>query len=262
MPAARALLAIAAVTGLLAGCSPGPAESPQQITVFAAASLRDVLQDIGGRFKAATGTQPVFNFSASNLLAQQIEAAPGADVFLSADEKWMDELEAKGRLQPGSRRRFLSNRLVVVAKRDSPFVLSEPGGLADLPFEHLSLADPAAVPAGRYAKGFLEKVRSGDSTLWERVADRVLPALDVRAALAVVEADPRMVGIVYRTDAAASRRVKVLLEIPPDLTPPIHYAAAAVAGSRHRSAAQSFLDFLAGPEAVATFEKAGFLVER
>jgi molybdate transport system substrate-binding protein len=259
-----------AVVAGLAGCSPAPesgpesAAAPREITVFAATSLRDVLQEVGKRFQASTGTQPVFNFAGSNVLAQQIEAALGADVFLSADEKWMDELESKRRLEPGTRRRFLSNRLVIVARRDSPWTLSEPAGLADLPFEHLSLADPVAVPAGRYAKGFLEGVKSGDTALWDRVKDRVLPALDVRAALGVVAADPRTVGIVYRTDAATaatSQRVKVLLEIPPGLTPSIHYSAAAVATSKHPDAARSFLDFLATPEAVAAFENAGFLIE-
>ena len=227
--------------------------------VFAAASLRDVMQDLKTPFESASGLDVVYNFAGSNTLALQIEAAPAADVFLSADEAWMDRLAKGGRLVPGTRRSFLSNQLVVVANADSPLQLAAPADLATAPFRFLSLADPEAVPAGRYAKGFLERVEVDGGDLWSRVQARVAPAPDVRAALAMVAAQPDVVGIVYRTDAMTSPRVRVLFTVADELSPRISYAAAAIQGGPDPSGAVRFLDFLAGAEARAHFAARGFL---
>lgn len=243
----------------LAACG---GDSPQktEVTVFAAASLRDVMAEVGAGFEAASGVHPVFNFAGSDVLAQQVKAAPVADVFLSASERWMDEVEKAGRLVPGSRRVFLSNRLVIVAHVSSAFELASPADLAALEFRVLSLADPRGVPAGQYARQFLETVATPEGNLWQRLEPKVVPALDVRAALALVEAEPAALGIVYRTDAAVSKKVRVLYEVPAELSPEIRYAGAAVAGSPSPAAAGQFLDFLAGPEATAIFERHGFLL--
>lgn len=246
------------------GCGPG-AEPPAgdggeaagggEVVVFAAASLRDVIDEIGGLYAEASGVEVVANFAGSNELARQIRASPQGDVFLSANEKWMDEVEAAGLLAPGSRVALLSNRLVVVARDDSPYRVSEPGDLATLPYRHLVIANPEAVPAGIYARQWLES-----KGLWQALADRVAPALDVRAALGLVETDPELIGIVYRTDAAASRRAEVLYQVPADEGPRIVYAAAAIAGGPDPANGLGLMEFLQGAEAAAAFERHGFVV--
>jgi molybdate transport system substrate-binding protein len=268
-PRLAALLLAAAVAS--AGCGPragdeagetAPAAEPAgEVMVFAAASLRDALQEVGTLYREETGTAPVYNFAGSNDLAQQILAAPKADVFLSANEDWMDKVEAAGRLAPGTRGAPLSNRLVVIARTDSPHRLSGPDDLATLPYRHLALANPDAVPAGIYAKEWLaSRPAPGGGTLWDAVADRVAPALDVRAALALAESDPEVLGIVYRTDAASSDRVAVLYEVPEAEGPRIRYAVAAVAGGPNPEAGLSFVAFLETPAAAAVFDRHGFVV--
>lgn len=240
---------------LVSACVRPSPESDREILVFAAASLRDVMAELTAPLTEETGLVPVFNFAGSNVLALQIAASPAADVFLSADERWMDHLEQAGRLADGSRRVFLSNRLVVVAHLDSELALTDPAELAALEFRFLSLADPEAVPAGVYARGFLES-----AGLWTVLRDRVVPAPDVRAALALVEARPDAIGIVYLTDAMASGEVRRLYEVPEALSPPIRYSAAAVRGA-YEGRAALFLDFLGSAAATAIFEKHGFVVD-
>jgi molybdate transport system substrate-binding protein len=257
--ATRALLCVAVI---FAGCSPRPHRGGErrELLVFAAASLKDVLGELSRPFETQTGISPVFNFAGSNVLALQIEASPqSAQVFLSADENWMDHVDKAGLIEPGSRRAFLSNRLVIIANRDNPLQLPSPAQLADADFRYLSLADPEAVPAGRYARRFMEHVAVGDTNLWTRVKDRVAPAPDVRAALALVEAQKEIIGIVYRTDAAISKKVRVVLDVPEELTPAIRYSCACIRNSRDAEAARAFLDFLASPEAVAVFRAHGFV---
>lgn len=233
---------------------------PSEVTVFAAASLRDVMVEVGASFESESGAHPVFNFAGSNTLAQQIEAAPVADVFLSASEQWMDTVEKAGRVVAGSRRVFLSNRLVIVANGGSALELPSLEALAGLDFQHLSLGDPAGVPAGRYARELLEAVEVDGQSLWQRLETKLVPAPDVRAALALVEAEPTAVGIVYRTDAAVSKRVRVLYEVPAERSPEIRYVAAAVQGGPNPEAAAALLDFVTGQQARAMFERAGFLI--
>lgn len=267
------LLAAALAAALFAACGgPAPsdpeaaaepaAEPAAEVTVFAAASLRDALQEVGGLYRERTGSAPVFNFAGSNELAQQILAAPAADVFVSANESWMDKVETAGRVAPGTRSALLSNRLVVVARTDSPYQLGAPEELAALPYRHLVLADPEAVPAGIYAREWLASRPApggGTGTLWDAVAPRVAPTLDVRAALALVESDPELIGIVYRTDAATSTGVRTLYEVPEAEGPPIVYASAALAGGPNPEGGRSFAAFLAGPEASAVFQRHGFV---
>jgi molybdate transport system substrate-binding protein len=170
----------------------------EEILVFAAASLTESLQELGRSFETATGDSVRFSFGASSDLARQIRAGAPADVFFSADTARMDELERDGRVARRNRREFLSNSLVVIVPAGSSFRVRDSRDLLSLP--RIALADPAAVPAGIYAKKWLEA-----EGLWDRMSARVVPTLDVRAALAAVETEAAPAGIVYKTDARVSK---------------------------------------------------------
>lgn len=259
---ARRLRRGLAVLALLGACGdtglPSSA-APERVMVFAAASLRDVMREQARRFERRGSLELSFNFAGSNVLALQLEASPrAADVFLSADRLWTDYLEDAGLIDSGSRVRFLSNRLVVVAAHTSPLAISEVGELVSPEVRYLAVGHPDAVPAGRYARAFLESVLLEGGTLWQLVEERIAPAADVRAALALVEARDDTIGIVYRTDARSSERTRVLLEIPEASTPPIGYFAAVTRETAHRELANEFVRFLVSDEAKAIFERHGF----
>ncbi len=218
--------------------------------MFAAASLADALREIGKRFEARTGNRVVLSFGGSNDLARQIRAGAPAEVFVSASAERMDEVQAAGLVRPGDRVDLLSNRLVVIVPSGSTLSLAEPEDLAGV--RRLALADPQAVPAGIYARQWLEQ-----RALWPRVRDRVVPTLDVRAALAAVESANADAGIVYRTDAAISKRVRVAFEVPKGEAPRIVYPAALLATAKG-TAARAFFDDLRSPEARAVFARLGF----
>jgi molybdate transport system substrate-binding protein len=240
------LLAPAAVAG----------EAHAEITVYAAASLRDVLEEVAHRCESAAGARLVFSFGASSVLALQIEAAPKADVFFSADEAWMDALTKDGLVDAASRRSPLSNRLVVVGPRDGTLRARSAADLERGGLTHLCLADPRGVPAGKYAKAWLTRTGS-----WDRLESRIVPALDVRAALAAVEAGACEAGVVYRTDAAISKKTKVLFEVPDAESPMISYALAAISGRRGLETARKVVACLSGPEAGEIYARHGFLVK-
>ena len=243
------------------GCDRGAAaraEAP--LLIFAAASLADVLVEIGAAFAGETGAPyPDFNFAGSQTLAQQILAAPRADLFLSADPAWMEVVEAAGAVAPGTREGLLSNRLVVIAHPTTDWVMDEAADLARLPFALLAMGDPAAVPAGRYARAWLEGVEGAQTTLWAQVAERVIPAPDVRAALALVAARSDLAGIVYATDyARLAGRVRLLYRVPPEDAGPIEYTVARLAKSPRPAQAAAFQAFLRGPSAREIFLRHGF----
>lgn len=220
--------------------------------------MREIESAFAQEYESAAPVR--FNTAASNVLAQQIVASSQADVFLSANERWMDYVEKAGRLIAGTRKPFLANRMVVVAHASTDWQIDEAGDLARLELEHLSLANPEAVPAGTYAKAFLKNTPYGDGSLWDAVAPEVAPAPDVRAALALVEADPTAVGIVYRTDAMSSRRVRILFEVPENQVPPIRYSAARVYRPDAPAASSDrFFDFLFSQQARAIFTRHGFI---
>ncbi len=250
------------LVALLAACGGAPAAAPAApaVEVYAAASLREVALELGAAFGRRQGAAPVFNFAGSNTLAQQILAAPRADVFLSADAAWMTALVEAGRVDPATVRPFLGNRLVLVARRGSAVAAGDPWVLAGDGYRHLALADPGAVPAGRYARAYLEALEGEGGSLWRRVEARVVPALDVRAALALVESDPEILGIVYRTDAATSAGVRLLYEFPPRADHPVQYWSAVVRHGPGRSQGRRFVEFLESPEAVEIARRHGFIV--
>ncbi len=224
----------------------------EEITVFAAASLTNALTEIGASYEKTSGYKVRFNFAASNTLARQIEAGAPADVFFSADEAQMDILEKKKLIDKATRKPLLGNTLVIVTAPDGPAV-SEVADLAGPAIKRLSLGNPQAVPAGVYARQHLEK-----TGLWERVQAKIVPAENVRAALAVVESGNAEAGIVYKTDAAVSKKVKVALEVPASEGPAITYPVAMVAGGGKSGSAAKFLKHLSNKEAGAVFTKHGF----
>jgi molybdate transport system substrate-binding protein len=234
----------------LAACSPGG--PPPDLTVYAAASLTDVLAEVGETVAEARGVRAAHSFAASSTLARQILRGAPADVFLSASPEWVDLLEKEGRVEPGTRRDLLENRLVLVA---SSSVEPGPVSLEDVPEAlaggRLALADPEAVPAGVYARRALERLG-----IWETLRERVAPAADVRGALAMVERGECPFGVVYHSDAMGAR-VAVVDTVAEDLSGPIVYTAVVVAG-RMRPEVRAYLTGLVSPRARAIFEEHGF----
>jgi molybdate transport system substrate-binding protein len=241
----RAFLALGLAAALAA---PAAAE---EISVFAAASLTDALQEAAKGFEAASGHKVAFNFGGSNDLARQIRAGAPVDLFFSADLAQMQALERDGRVSPVDRIDVLSNALAVVVPSDSK---AKVGSAADLrSFGKIAVANPEAVPAGVYAKQYLQ----GESA-WDAVKDKVVPTLDVRAALAAVEAGHADAGIVYKTDAALSKRVRVAFEVPRERGPKIVYPLSLVQGAK--PVAAQLRDYLVSDAARAVYEKYGFVV--
>ena len=216
-------------------------------TVFAAASLKNALDEV-----APAGT--VVSYGASSALARQIESGAPADVFISADLDWMDYLDKKGLLAPGTRRNLLGNRLVLIAPARRPVKLQPgPEVLEALGNGRIALAEPNSVPAGKYAKAAFEKLG-----VWDGIAKRVAGAENVRAALALVARGEAPLGVVYQTDANAEPGVMVAGVFPADSHPPIVYPVAALKGAKPGTA--SFLELLSSPAARRVFEKHGFTV--
>ncbi|MGE5126960.1 MAG: molybdate ABC transporter substrate-binding protein [Betaproteobacteria bacterium] len=228
---------------------PGLAAAADELVVFAAASLVDALQGLGKAFRQRTGQAVVFAFGGSGDLARQIRAGAPASVFVSADSLRVDELERAGLVRPADRFELLSNRLVVVVPAGSSGAPASARELTSL--RRIVLADPQTVPAGAYARQWLE--RAG---VWAALRERVVPALDVRAALAAVEAEAAPAAVVYATDASGSRRVRVAFEVPAADAPRIVYVAALLSGAG--PAARQFLAYLRSPEAGAVFRRFGF----
>jgi molybdate transport system substrate-binding protein len=224
------------------------------LNVYAAASLSDALREIAQTYAATAGDKLVLNLGASNALALQIAHGAPADVFFSADEAKMDELAQAGLIAEGTRRSLLSNTLVVVVNAVGGAAVSAPADLAAPALRRLALAETKTVPAGIYARAWLDQ-----AGLWPRVAARVVPTENVRACLAAVEAGNADAGIVYRTDALWSKKVKIAFEVPAAAGPKISYPLAVLKASKQPAAARRFAAYLAGPEAAAVFRKFGFL---
>ena len=230
----------------------GVPEGPS-ITVSAAVSLTDALSETAKEYTTPGRRGVRFNFAASNVLARQIVEGAPVDVFISADEAQMNVVAAAGLVQEGSRIDLLSNQLAVVVPSDRPRTFTGIGQLTDPAFRRIAIGDPAAVPAGVYAKQYLEK-----EGLWTAVQARIVPTASVRAALASVESGAADAAIVYRTDARVALRATVAWIVPLDRGPRIVYPAAIVRGSKNADAAARFLDFLRGAAAGRTFARFGF----
>ena len=241
---------------LLVAAAPGAAADT--VTVFAAASLKEAFDENVKAYRVKTGDRIVVSYAASSALARQIEAGAPADLFVSADLDWMDFLERRRLIKPGTRQNLLSNRLVLIAPSGSAVsVTIEPG----FPIARLigsgriAMADPDTVPAGKYGKAALEALG-----VWRDVRARVAAAENVRAALVLVSRGEAPFGIVYLTDAAADPRVRVVGTFPENTHPPIVYPAAITALGK--PPAERFLKWLSGLEARVVFETHGFGVSR
>jgi molybdate transport system substrate-binding protein len=227
----------------------------QPLTVFAAASLTDVLEQVGRAYTASTGINVRFSFAASSVLARQIEHGAPVDVFVSADQEWMDYLQERDLIAVDTRKDIVSNTLVLVAPADSRISLRiAPGfdlakALGDR--GRLAMADPETVPAGRYGKEALGKLG-----VWENVAARVVPGDNVRTALNFVARGEAPLGIVYGTDARGEASVRVVDTFPAESHAPIRYPVAAL--TRSAPGARGFVEYLLGAEARAMFAEAGF----
>jgi molybdate transport system substrate-binding protein len=263
----RSLCALSVVLFAIFACSKPETHS---VRVFAASSLRESCEEIGklwdAQHRAAVpaieGERLEFNFGASNTLAEQIVASHAADVFISADSAQLEVVRRAGLVVTVGRSGWLSNQLVVVVPASRDDVRIETAADLTRPeFAKLSLANPEAVPAGKYAKAWLESKGA-----WMDVERRVVPGLDVRAALAAVESQACDVGIVYSTDAAITDKVRVAFRVPLAEGPKIEYAIASLSGdptsntSSDRRFGSELVDFFMGDEARRVFQRRGFIV--
>lgn len=233
-----------------------PAAAAERITVFAAASLQESLDEVGRLWTERSGQPVMLSYGASSALARQIEQGAPAHVFVSADLEWMDYLAERKLVDAATRANLVRNRLVVVgqASEKTTSLALVPGALPKALGSRgrLAVAETESVPAGRYAREAL--VALG---LWAEVEQRLAQGDNVRASLAFVARGEAPLGIVYATDARAEPKVRVLAKIPASSHAPIVYPVARVAGTDPEAVA-GFLYFLAGPEARAVFERAGF----
>jgi molybdate transport system substrate-binding protein len=248
----------AAALLLLAGSFPVLAAPPGPLTVFAAASLTDALKDVANEWQAAGHPPLTLSFAASSTLARQIEQGAPANLFISADEQWMDWASQRNLIAADTRRDLLGNALVMVAPKDHAHPVTIAAGLDLLgllgPDGRLAVGDPSNVPAGIYAQQALTRLG-----LWQAVQPHLARAESVRAALLLVERGEAPAGIVYGTDAAVSPGVAVIGTFPKSSHDPITYPFA-VTKAGDSAAARALLDYLAGPAAAAVFHARGFAV--
>ena len=256
-PASRVF--IESILLLLLGSASSVSASAQdaKLVIFAAASLKDALDEVNAAFQHEKGQDTATSYAASSTLAKQIEAAAPADIFISADLDWMDYLAKRNLVKLETRANLLGNRVVLIAPVNSAVQLAiGPNFLlaAALGNGRLAIADPNSVPAGKYGKAALEALGA-----WSSVADRLAPAENVRATLALVSRGETPLGIVYQTDGDADKGVKIVDTFPENTHPPIIYPIAVVTSSTN-PATVDYLAYLKSPVARGIFEKNGFTV--
>jgi molybdate transport system substrate-binding protein len=254
----RSWLALFAATALTwsAGAAPAMAQA-RNVLVFAAASLKNALDEVAAQWQREAGKKVVISYAASNTLIKQIEQGAPADIFISADLDWMDYGAQKNLIKPDTRSNLLGNRLVLVAPKDASLSVDIKPGFdlaALLRGGRLSMANVDAVPAGKYGKTALEKLGA-----WGGVKDKIAQADNVRAALLLVSRGEAPLGIVYQTDAAADPSVKIVGTFPESTHPPIIYPFALTKESGNPDAA-AFLNYVKSPAARPAFEKQGFTI--
>ncbi|MBP2651871.1 MAG: molybdenum transporter, periplasmic molybdate-binding protein [Firmicutes bacterium] len=253
------LLAITLVIGIvLTGCGgnsqPNQSEAKVELNVSAAVSMKDALAEIQKNYQAKNpNVTLVYNLGASGTLEKQIEEGAPADIFISAATKQMDDLDAKNLIDKATRKNLLENKLVLVVAPNSTLAIAKFEDLAKSEVQKFAVGEPSVVPAGQYAKEVLEKLG-----LWAGIKDKAVLAKDVRTVLTYVETSNVEAGIVYKTDAAISDKVKIVAIAPEGSHKPIVYPAAILAGTKERKAAENFLAYLSGPEGQTVFEKYGF----
>lgn len=235
--------------GVLAGAAAEP------LRVAAASSLADALREINAVFMRQPGREVELTLGGSNVLVRQIAAGAPADVLVAADAAGMEALAAGGLIAAGTRVNLLSNTLVLVVPAGSPLALRRPADLAEPGLTRFVTGDPRAVPVGIYAKKYFESVG-----LWERLKTKLVAVESARAALAAVGSGNIEAGIVYRTDALVSKKVRVAVEIPAAQGPRIIYPAAVLKDAAQPALARRYLDLLRSTASRVVFEKFGFIV--
>ena len=245
------------ILSILFGSAHSPARAQNKsLTIFAAASMKNALDDVDAAYSAKTGVKVVASYAASSMLAKQIEQGAPADVFFSADTDWMDYAIGKGSIDRATRVNLLGNAIVLIAPKDSKIrnVTIAPGfDLAALAGDgRIAVGDVRAVPAGKYAKAALEKLGA-----WQAAEPKFAMAENVRAALALVARSEAVLGLVYSTDARVEPGVTIVGTFPADSHPPIIYPVAATATAKKEAA--DYLAFLRSPAARTIFEKCGFV---
>ncbi len=235
---------------LLSGSSAAVADQTP-VLVFDAASLTNAIDDLSKAFTDKTHVPVKSSPAASSALAKQIEAGAPADVFFSADLEWMDYLDRKKLLKPGSRHDLVGNSLVLIAPADSRVSVKLQKGV-DFGAGKIATGDPDSVPVGKYAKAALENLGA-----WDKVSGQIVRAENVRAALAFVARGEAPWGIVYKTDALAENKVRIVAEFPRDTYPPVTYPIAVT--THGGAAAQQFVEFVRSKPAAEIFKKYGFV---
>jgi len=226
-----------------------------EVNVYAAASLTDVMKEIAANYEKQSSDKIVFNFGASSLLARQIIERAPADIFFSADEAKMDDLQKAGLIATETRRDLLSNSLIIVVPNDSKLTIASPGELVTKA-QKIAIADPRAVPAGIYTKEYLSGLG-----LWDKLESKMVPTENVRAALAAVESGNVEAGFVYKTDANISKKVRIAFTVPVEKGPAIRYPIAILKGAKDNNAAEGFLRYVESKSARTLFERYGFIVK-
>lgn len=246
----------ALVVGIALACSALPAQA-RDVVVFAAASLKNALDDAAAAWSRETGRKAVISYAGSSALAKQIEAGAPADVFFPADLDWMDHMVSKGLIRPGTRFDLLGNDLALIAPTGAAVQASLRPGLDLAPVlagGRLAMGHVDSVPAGKYGKAALEKLGA-----WNGVKERIAQTENVRAALLLVSRGEAPLGVVYRTDALSDPNVGIVGIFPEGTHPPIVYPVAMTRDSTHPDAVP-FLEFLRSAKAKSFFEKQGFKV--
>ena len=249
-------LLIGAALGLGAAIGPALAQVREPL-VFAAASMKNALDDIAAKWQRETGKKVIISYAASNTLIKQIEQGAPADIFASADLDWMDYGQQKNLINVETRSNLLSNRIVLVASKDATFTLNITPGFdlaGALKGGRLAMANVEAVPAGKYGKAALEKLGA-----WDGVKDKIAQADNVRAALVLVSRGEAPIGIVYQTDAASDPTVKIIGAFPEESHPQITYPVALTKTSTNPDA-RAFLNYIRSAAARPAFERQGFTV--
>lgn len=258
------LLVLVMLALVVTGCgssTPPAQNAPEQkqaveLNVSAAVSMKDALTEIQKSYQAKNpNVKLIYNLGASGALQKQIEQGAPADIFISAAPKQMNDLEEKNLVNKATRKNLVENKLVVVIPKDSKIEITKYEDLTKESVQKLALGETATVPAGQYAQEVLKKL-----SLWDKVQDKVVFAKDVRTVLAYVETGNVEAGIVYKTDAASSDKVKVAATAPEGSHQPIVYPAAVLSGTKQAKDAEAFLAYLFSPESKAIFEKYGFVM--
>ena len=259
------LLGVLAISLVVAGCggaaqppAPKAAEAPKpvELHISAAVSMKDALAEIQTNYqKKAPQVKLLYNLGASGSLQKQIEQGAPADIFISAAPKQMNELEAKNLVNKATRKNLLENKLVLIVPKDSPLKISKLEDLQNDAVKQISIGETKVVPAGQYAEQALKKLG-----VWEKVQSKIVFAKDVRTVLTYVDTGNVDAGLVYKTDAATSSKVKILATAPDGSHAPIIYPAAVLTSTKNQKAAEEFLAYLAGPEGKTVFEKYGFVM--